>query len=57
MLFIQLVAIPLMVVLYLGIIIPLSIIMLMGWMFDVLGAACGFDTTYWPLSRVGDEVS
>jgi len=46
-----------MVVLYLGIIIPLSIIMLMGWMFDVLGAACGFDTTYWPLSRVGDEVS
>lgn len=55
MMFVRIVVIPLMIMLYLGISIPLSAVKLADWAFAVLGAACGFDTTSWPLPRGADE--
>jgi hypothetical protein len=51
----RVVGIPIMVLLYVGLIVPLSVVWMMDYLFDVVGIACGFDTRFWPLPRGFDE--
>jgi hypothetical protein len=51
----RIVGIPLMCFLYVGLVVPLSIVYIMDWLFDVVGKTCGFDTRYWPLPKGQDE--
>jgi len=45
---------PLMAVIYLGLKIPLDIVICMDWMFDRVAACCGYDPRYWPLPKGQD---
>lgn len=47
--------VPLMILVYVGIVAPLGVVVFMDYLFDELGAACGLDTRFWPLPRGQDE--
>jgi hypothetical protein len=46
---------PIMVLLYIGIAAPLSIVYAMDWAFDRLGKAVGYNVDWFPLPRGQDE--
>lgn len=53
--FFQILALPLMIIIYLSIAIPLALVYLFDWLFDIIGRVVGFDTRYWPLPKGQDE--
>lgn len=62
MIFLRIIAIPLLVFIYFLGLVPLVIrqashivLWFLDWVFDIIANIAGWDTRYWPIPKVSDE--